>query len=141
MLSLETGERRSLLTKASNPRYVSTGHILFARAGSVYAAPFDVTRLRVTGEAVPVLHDIRIVSGQAEFAVGSDGTLVYAKKVRSETTARWSGSIVGGKPKLSPKGGVDFGIRGFHRMAVALPLLSGNPVVRTCGFMSSTGIF
>jgi len=91
VLSLETGEQRSLVTRGTSPLYVPVGHILFARSGSLFAVAFDAERLRVTGPAVPVLPDLRIEEGgAAQFTVGSDGSLVYAK----ESTSAPDGTLV-----------------------------------------------
>jgi serine/threonine-protein kinase len=63
----------------SNPRYVSTGHLLFARQdGSVNAVPFDLKRLQVTGPAITVLDGVVVKQGGAAmFAVSQSGTLAY----------------------------------------------------------------
>jgi serine/threonine-protein kinase len=78
VLSLATGERRVVLEGGTNPRYASSGHIVFARAGALLAAPFDLSRLQVTGAAVTVIEGIRIEEwGAAQFALSPEGTLVY----------------------------------------------------------------
>ena len=78
VLSLETGEYRELLEGFSG-RYASSGHIVFARAGALLAAPFDLERLTVSGPSTVILEGIRI-EGQpplAHAAYSRDGTLVY----------------------------------------------------------------
>jgi len=78
VLPLATGERRVVLEGATNPRYASSGHIVFGRAGAILAAPFDLSRLEVTGPAVTLIEGIRIEEwGAAQFALSPDGTLVY----------------------------------------------------------------
>lgn len=59
--------------------YVASGHVLYVHAGTVFAAPFDVSQLAVTGAGVPVLEGVEssAVSGVAQFAVSRDGVLVY----------------------------------------------------------------
>ena len=76
--SLETGERRMLVV-GTHPRYAPTGHIVFARANSLWAVPFDSDRLEVTGEPTPVLEEVQVnlASGLANFALAGDGSLVY----------------------------------------------------------------
>ncbi|MGH9387992.1 MAG: hypothetical protein ACRD1Z_00125, partial [Vicinamibacteria bacterium] len=80
VLSLETGKRQVLIEGGTNPRYVSSGHLLFARAGSLFAAPFDPRRTAITGPATPVVEGVMTspLVGHAEFAVSREGTLVYA---------------------------------------------------------------
>jgi serine/threonine protein kinase/Tol biopolymer transport system component len=78
VLSLATGERRVVLEGGTNPRYASSGHIVFARAGAILAAPFDLSRLEVTGPTVTLIEGIRIEEwGAAQFALSPEGTLVY----------------------------------------------------------------
>jgi len=62
-----------------NPRYVAPGYIIFGRLdGTISAAPFDATQLRVTGPAVTVLEGVFVKSGGAsEFGVSRNGTLFF----------------------------------------------------------------
>lgn len=57
-LNLDTGERIPLLTGGSDPHYVSTGHLIYGVDGTLRAVPFDLDRLTVTGDPVPVLEDV-----------------------------------------------------------------------------------
>ena len=80
VLSLETGEYRVLVEGGTNARYSTTGHLVYARAGSLLAVPFDLNELRVKGAPTPILHGVTIssVNGPAEFSVSRDGSLIYA---------------------------------------------------------------
>ena len=49
---LSAGTRKRLL-EGSDPHYLSSGHLVFTRAGRLYTAPFDLKRLEVTGPATP----------------------------------------------------------------------------------------
>jgi tRNA A-37 threonylcarbamoyl transferase component Bud32 len=66
-----------------NPRYVSTGHILFSHTnGAVMAAPFDVKELKV-GTPVQVFDNVRIRGqGATQYAVseGGNGTVLYVEE-------------------------------------------------------------
>ena len=64
----------------SNPRYASTGHLVYAvDDGSVRAAPFDAERLEVTGNPVPLLEGVVVKNtGAANFDISNNGRLVYA---------------------------------------------------------------
>ncbi len=76
--SLKTGQRRVLLD-GIKPRFAATGHIVFFRAGSLWAAPFDLDRLDVTGEPLPVVEGIHVEwAVWPYFSFASDGTLIYA---------------------------------------------------------------
>jgi dipeptidyl aminopeptidase/acylaminoacyl peptidase len=80
VLSLETGEYHVVLEGGTNARYSPTGHLIYARAGSLLAAPFDLEELRVKGAPVPVLEEVATspIYGQAEFGISGNGSLVYA---------------------------------------------------------------
>ena len=89
LLSLATGERRVLLEGATNPHYAPSGHLVFARSGAIMAVPFDLSRLEVTGAPVTLIEGVRIEEwGAAQFALSSDGTLVYATGGRA-----WIGNL------------------------------------------------
>ncbi len=76
--SLETGERRVLVEEGTNARYSPTGHLVYVRAGTLMAVPFDLERLEVTGEAIPVLEGVQLtLEGAAQFGFSSLGSLVY----------------------------------------------------------------
>jgi serine/threonine-protein kinase len=79
VLSLESGEYRVLIEGAHTPRYVPTGHVVFARAGALWAVPFDAERLEITGPEVPVIDAAQQNDqiGGAAFAFSDDGLLVY----------------------------------------------------------------
>ena len=49
--SLETGKQTVLVTGGSDGRYVSTGHLVYVRLGTLMAVPFDPVRLAVIGGA------------------------------------------------------------------------------------------
>ena len=75
--SLETGEEKVLL-EGTSPWILSTGHLVYAREGSLWAVPFDADRLQTTGEARRVVENVQVNSGGlALFAVSGNGTLVY----------------------------------------------------------------
>jgi serine/threonine protein kinase/Tol biopolymer transport system component len=75
--SLKTGQRRILLTGVG-PHFVPTGHIVFFRAGSLWAVPFDPTRLELTGSPTPVVQGIHVEwAVWPYFTLANDGTLVY----------------------------------------------------------------
>ena len=58
---LDTGERRPLL-KGVGTRYLPTGHLVYAQAGTLMAVPFDPSRLEVTGAPVAVLSGFRQIA-------------------------------------------------------------------------------
>ena len=67
-----------VLADGTDPKYVPTGHIVFARAYALWAMPFDLEQLTVTGEPTPVLEDVDVnPGGFAQFAVVDDSALVF----------------------------------------------------------------
>jgi len=79
-ISSRTGERQRLLDSATAPRFVPPGYVAFARESALYAVPFDPVRLAILGEAFPVVDGVWTdpATGSAHYAVGRDGTLVFA---------------------------------------------------------------
>ncbi len=90
-LSLETHERRILLDEESyNARYAPTGHIIYMKAATLMAVPFDLRQLKVTGPAVPILSNVRARrAGGADFSFSNDGALVYMRPPFEENTLVW----------------------------------------------------
>jgi hypothetical protein len=78
--SLDSGGTRTLVEGASDPRYLRTGHLVYARQGVLFAAPFDAARAQVDGPEAPVLSGVRRGNpglGTAHYALSPGGTLVY----------------------------------------------------------------
>jgi len=79
--SLRSGQKHTLIEGGSDARYVSTGHLLFARGGTLFAVPFDSNRLQATGTPVPVLEGVRrnfaANTAPAHAALSSNGSLFY----------------------------------------------------------------
>jgi serine/threonine-protein kinase len=64
----------------TKPRYVSSGHLIYAQSGNLMAVPFDAERLDVRGSAVPVVSSVLQspeVVPSAEYSVSDTGTLAY----------------------------------------------------------------
>ncbi len=78
VLSVETGEQKTL-TAGTGPAYVATGHLVFGREASLWAAGFDRERLELTGEPAPIVESVFVSTGNgaANYALANDGTLAY----------------------------------------------------------------
>jgi eukaryotic-like serine/threonine-protein kinase len=73
------GARRAFL-EGFNPRYASTGHIVFWQTGALWAVPFDLGRLEPMGTPAPVVESV--IGGLfPQFSISADGTLLYAPSV------------------------------------------------------------
>ncbi len=79
LLSLDTLDRTLLIERGYGARYVPTGHLVFARSGTLYAVPFDPSSLEVSGEPLPVMPGVSMESlfGQVQVAFSDSGTLIY----------------------------------------------------------------
>jgi serine/threonine-protein kinase len=78
--SLDSGDERTLIDGGSDARYVPTGHLVYAKEGVLFAAPFDAARAQLEGPGVPVLSGVRRGNpglGTAHYALSRAGTLVY----------------------------------------------------------------
>src|SRR5262249_4317974 len=56
--SLQTEERRTLLQGGADARYVSSGQILYMKAGTLMSVPFDTRRLELRGSPVAILDNV-----------------------------------------------------------------------------------
>ena len=77
VLDLRTLTQTVLIRGGSGARYVSSGHLVYAAAGTLHAVAFDLARLAVVGTPVKVLPEVLTRGGRAGVAVAADGTLVY----------------------------------------------------------------
>jgi serine/threonine protein kinase/Tol biopolymer transport system component len=82
-VSLKSRQRKPLWRGGSDGHYIPTGHLVYALGDALYAVPFDLTKLEVTGGQVPVIDGVRRMgnpggdSNVAHFAFSERGTLIY----------------------------------------------------------------
>jgi Tol biopolymer transport system component len=77
--SKSDGHVSTLVVGGTYPRYAYNGYLLFVRAGKLWTARFDATRLTLLSDPTPVVDDVALTPyGGAHYAVGVDGSLVYA---------------------------------------------------------------
>jgi len=75
---LRTKASKILLRGGSQAKYLRSGHLVYAAAGTLRAVAFDLERLEPIGSSVPVVSQVvTLPTGVAEFDVARDGTLVY----------------------------------------------------------------
>ena len=82
--SLESGEQKILWEGGSDARYVPTGHLVYALENVLFALPFDLASLEVSGGPVPIVEGVRRAArpgtdtATANYGFSDDeGTLVY----------------------------------------------------------------
>ena len=83
--TLPGGDPQVLVDDASAGRYLPTGHLVYFRSGTLFAARFDPKALTLKGNPVPVVQDVRVAFYGAQFDVSDSGTLVY---LRGNTTTQ-----------------------------------------------------
>jgi serine/threonine-protein kinase len=95
-VSLETGERRVLITGAGFARYLPGRGLLFVRGGRVYAVGFDPERIAVVGTPEVLLDAVRYDwrNGGSHLAVSAAGVLIYTpgEPVSHEYYLSWVGA-------------------------------------------------
>jgi len=80
VLDLETGRQKSLLSDVAEGWYLPSGRLLYVRRdGIALVARFDLKRLEVVGEAVPLLEGVLVNGGFAQLVWSPSGTLVYVR--------------------------------------------------------------
>jgi serine/threonine-protein kinase len=80
LLDLDSGTWKTLVKGGTFARYAPTGHLVFARAGSLLAVRFDAKTGQTSGTPTVMIEGVQTEpgSGAAQFAIARDtGTLVY----------------------------------------------------------------
>lgn len=86
VLELKTRKWLVLLEDAADARYVSTGHLVFLRQGTLMCVPFNLERREIASQPVPAVGNVMqalnvgggMNSGAGQFSVSNSGWLVYA---------------------------------------------------------------
>ncbi|HUA99953.1 MAG TPA: protein kinase, partial [Terracidiphilus sp.] len=118
VLSLKTGKWKIILRNGYHGRYVPTGHLLYVSHSTLYAAPFDLSRLEVRGAPVPLLDDVAGNIGNANGQFDAEaGVLLYVSNRDQPRSIplRWIDAMgnqeniplepgLYGEPHLSPDG-------------------------------------
>lgn len=124
VVSRSTGEQKVVVEQGVNPIYSPTGHLLYAVGPTLVAAPFDLERLEVTGEAVPVLDPVRVTrnDGHVSAYLAQNGTLIYTPGTPAIGRLMWVDSSGRTEPAVSEE--LDYDkmslSRDGRRLAVAI---------------------
>ena len=83
------GAPKQVVANAYYGRYVASGHLLYMQDNTLFAVPFDTSRLETTGKSVPVFERVAstTVSGSAQYAVSDTGTLIYQSGTSADAAA------------------------------------------------------
>jgi eukaryotic-like serine/threonine-protein kinase len=85
VVQISPGERKTLVDGASDGRYLSSGHIVYAIGGKLFVVSFDLRRLEVTSQPVQIIEGVARtgltatggMTGIAQWSVSTAGTLAY----------------------------------------------------------------
>ncbi|MGH9386448.1 MAG: protein kinase domain-containing protein [Vicinamibacterales bacterium] len=96
VLDLASREQRVLEQRGTRARYLSSGHLVYTRNGTMFAVPFDLDRLQSTGPELLAIDGVLqggAGGGQGgafpDYAVSESGTLVYTSAETSHRTLSW----------------------------------------------------
>jgi serine/threonine-protein kinase len=77
VFDLESATETTLVPGGSQARYVAPGHLVYGVGGTLRAVAFDSQNLTVRGNPVAVVDRVLTKTGAGNFAVSSNGVLVY----------------------------------------------------------------
>jgi serine/threonine-protein kinase len=109
VVRLDTKEHFVLIEGGTNPHYLSSGHVVFARGEELLALPFDVRSLRSKGNPAVVLEGVSNSSAAAtasQFAASSEGSIAYVpsdSEVQGGAMLVWVDRHGSVKPLAAPK--------------------------------------
>jgi Tol biopolymer transport system component len=93
VFDLKKGGYRVVSKGGANGRYVASGHLTYVNGATLFALPFDLSTLAVTGAEVPVVEGVSTTGpeGTADYTVSDAGLLVYIASDTSNqgTTLAW----------------------------------------------------
>jgi Tol biopolymer transport system component len=106
---LDGGVRKTLVEVGLDGRYLPTGHLVYVISGDLFAVPFDLASLSVTGEAVPIVEGIRrstlIASpATAQFSYSATGSLAFLPGPRDVGDANADLALFDREGKPTPLG-------------------------------------
>ena len=77
--SIPSKQRKKLLSGGYFGRYLPTGQLIYMHEGTVFAVPFDLAHLQVSGSPVPILEGVSSTTGagSVQLSFSENGTLSY----------------------------------------------------------------
>ena len=88
------GPRKVVHRGGYHGRYLPSGHLVFIHQGTLFAAPFDLEKMELTGAPVPVIEGVwaHSTTAGAQFSFSDTGTLVYvAGEGLGDSPIHWLG--------------------------------------------------
>jgi eukaryotic-like serine/threonine-protein kinase len=103
--SIDSKETKLLLNANSFALYSPPGYLLFIRAGTLVAQPFDANRLELRGDASPIAEGVQFTPGNGggAVAVSESGVLAYrVAPANAQTELLWVDRKGGEQPLPTP---------------------------------------
>jgi len=121
-------QSRVLIPSGVDARWVSTGHLLYSRAGRLMAVGFDLDDYRVIGEPLTLVHEMRTESTNfGQYSISENGTLVYAAGFDARSGFLTWADRDGGHERLAlPRRSYGSFDVSHHGDRVALPIIDGD---------------
>ena len=102
VISLQTGERKTLHSGGFSPRYIAdasgssrTGYLIYVNQSTAFAVPFHAGRLALAGAPTPILEDVgSTFTAGGDLAFAQNGSFVYlaGKAVQAGWPISWVAS-------------------------------------------------
>jgi serine/threonine-protein kinase len=90
---LPNGPKKILVRGGYHGRYLPSGHLVYIREGTLFAAAFDLDRMELAGQPVPAVEGVTSssLSAGAQFAFSNQGTLAYVPgaTIRAGASIDW----------------------------------------------------
>jgi serine/threonine-protein kinase len=91
VVNIASKEQTTLVDGGADARYAPTGHIIFARSGTLLAVPFDLDSKTVSGTPIGLVEGVRRGPtgsiGTAHYAISRNGVLIYGPGPVNNVTA------------------------------------------------------
>jgi serine/threonine-protein kinase len=77
--SMASRQRKTILRGGFYARYLPSGHVAYVHEGTLFAVPFDLQRLEITGQTAAALEGVMTnpAPGGAQFSFSENGNLAY----------------------------------------------------------------
>jgi serine/threonine-protein kinase len=100
VLDIKSGKYHTLANVGVRPRYSPTGHLLYARGGALFAAPFDLKQMVTTGPEIPVVEGLFF----SAYTFSDSSVMVFQEggHVDAPSTLEWTDRTGAGKALTEP---------------------------------------
>ncbi|UCF37155.1 MAG: protein kinase [Acidobacteriota bacterium] len=109
-MDLESGERKVVHRGGSQGQYLTSGHLVYVRQGTLFASAFDLDAMTVTGIPAPVLEGVSAnpqQHGSAQFSVSDEGEIIYLSGPSGTSqVGLFSADLAGNQTALSNQTGI-----------------------------------